>query len=134
MEATEDVLTEFENQPASQLISWKWQLIAISYSILVAVYALVVKYFEFRLVIRAGLSDMRKYIISSHLPGQCLTIVGLWAVFSFLISLMPMNNYTYGQKLKLVAIVLLAAILSVTAVIFTQSYFDVREIVRFSTR
>lgn len=132
MEVSQDILTEFENQPVSQLMSKMWQRIAMSYSVLLAVYSLVVKYFEFRLVISAGLSDMRMYTISSQLLQQLFIIIFLWVVFTFLISFIPMSDHTYGQKLKFVAILLLASISSGTAVIFTQNYFDVREIVRFS--
>lgn len=132
MEPTKDLLVEFENQPDSQLMNRKWQRIALSYSALLTVYSLVVKYLEFRLVKSVGLNDVRMYIISSQLLQQLLMIAGLWVVFSFLISFIPMNNHTYWQKLKLAAIVLLVVISSVTGVIYTLSYFDVREIVRFS--
>lgn len=132
MNPSPDLLIEFEQHPTGELMPRQWQLAGISYAILAFAYSFFMKYREFDLVRTMGISDVRSYLSISQLPVQLLIIIGSWLVFSLLASFMPINHHPYHQKLKAVSIILLIGIASVTAVIFTLNYVDVKDIVRSS--
>ena len=126
-----DLLAELEALPARQLMNFKWRKILTSYSIVMMVYSTVVKCLEFDLLRNFPVNDRGTDIFFSGLQFQLTLIIGSWTVFSLLISTIPIGFYTYRERLKPMSIILMVTILSVTALIFTLSYYEIKNIISY---